>query len=146
MQRLRDNSPKDPSPGEALERHSEQWPPGLLGLQSSQVEKPMGQVETSHTGFISTVPFGLLVATCWDIGSPPSHSVAHTHPCQEAPALADSPPPTPTCPGLSSAPQVPHTPHTGASWAANCPLRAPSFPVFRMGLMTFAFWRRWKES
>ena len=81
---------KPPNEGEALERHSEPLTPhphppgGSLASRACWVEKPLGQVEMSHKGFITAAPFSVSLACC-GAGSPPSHTHRqHAHPHQEA--------------------------------------------------------------
>lgn len=107
---------------------------GSLVSRARSVEKPLGQVEMSHKGFISTAPFSLSLACCFGAGSPPSHT--HRLPCPPPPGGPDGlilhPHPPPRRPWDFLQPPGPtHTPNWGIPNDELSPLSL-SFPVLRM--------------
>lgn len=109
-------------------------PPGLLGGKASGPGRNESQSFHHRSGALRAL-HGLLLGS-WE---PPRAPIFHVHPFQWAPARAGSPSPTLACPGLPSAPQVPHSPQAGTSWASNVPSLSLSSPVFSRGSMTVTF-------
>lgn len=113
---------------------------GLSERQSAQVEKPVGQVEMSHKGFITQCLSGSSRPTAGKLGALltlTSPTPAHARRPQPWPSLHANPSmpwALPCSPGPSYRP-----PQTRTSWAPSSPPLSLSFLVFEMESITFSF-------